>query len=53
LGWGGYRKDLIKEIIDIPGHHYNVFDIEDNLDAATEAIIKGCSIIERLDGSSW
>jgi pimeloyl-ACP methyl ester carboxylesterase len=53
LGWGGYRKDLIKEIIDIPGHHYNVFDTEDNLDAATEAIIRACSVIERLDSSSW
>ncbi|KAH6641373.1 Alpha/Beta hydrolase protein [Chaetomium tenue] len=51
LGWGGYRKDLIREIIDIPGHHYNVFDTEDNLDAATEAIMTACSVIERLDGS--
>lgn len=52
LGWGGYRKDLIKDIIDIPGHHYNVFDTEDNLDEATEAIIRACSVIDRLDGSS-
>ncbi|KAK3297197.1 Alpha/Beta hydrolase protein [Chaetomium fimeti] len=49
LGWGGYRKDLIKEIIDIPGHHYNVFDTEDNVDAATEAIAKACLLVEKLD----
>ncbi|KAH6850406.1 Alpha/Beta hydrolase protein [Chaetomium sp. MPI-CAGE-AT-0009] len=51
LGWGGYRKDLINEVIDIPGHHYNIFDTDDNLDAATEAIARACVLVEKLDGS--
>ncbi|KAL2169565.1 hypothetical protein VTG60DRAFT_5877 [Thermothelomyces hinnuleus] len=46
LGWGLYRKDLIAKVIDIPGHHFNLFHTEENLDATTEAIKKACREIE-------
>lgn len=46
LGWGNYRKGLISKVIDIPGHHFNIFHTEENLDATTEAIKKACQEIE-------
>lgn len=37
LGWKNYREDLITEVIDIPGHHFNVFAFE-HLDEITDTI---------------
>jgi thioesterase domain-containing protein len=51
LGWGNYRKDLITKVIDIPGHHFNIFHTEDNLDATTEAIRRACSELEGINSS--
>jgi pimeloyl-ACP methyl ester carboxylesterase len=49
LGWGNYRKDLITEVIDIPGHHFNIFHTEDTVDTTTEAIKRACLELEGLD----
>lgn len=46
LGWKNYREDLITRVMDIPGHHFSIFDF-DNLDAVTEAINKACLELER------
>ncbi|KAL2118099.1 hypothetical protein VTJ04DRAFT_7759 [Mycothermus thermophilus] len=47
LGWEGYRKGLVMKVIDVPGHHYNMFQGEEHLDAVTEAIRQACT---ELDG---
>lgn len=46
LGWGNYYKDMIVKVIDIPGHHFNIFLGEEHLAAATEAIKKACRLLE-------
>jgi thioesterase domain-containing protein len=51
LGWGNYREDLITKVIDIPGHHFNIFHTEDNLDATTEAIRRACAELEGINSS--
>ena len=50
LGWGDYHKDLVTKVIDIPGHHYNLFHTDETLDATTEAIKRACL---DLDGMSY
>ncbi|KAK4127995.1 alpha/beta-hydrolase [Parathielavia appendiculata] len=50
LGWGNYRQDLITKVIDIPGHHFNIFHTEDNLNATTEAISRACLELEGASG---
>ncbi|KAK4100150.1 alpha/beta-hydrolase [Parathielavia hyrcaniae] len=51
LGWGHYRKDLVIRVIDIPGHHFNIFHTDDNLDTTTEAIIRACLDLEGMGSS--
>ncbi|KAK1756938.1 hypothetical protein QBC47DRAFT_298270 [Echria macrotheca] len=47
LGWDQYRKDLIKEVIDLPGvHHFNIFVGENSLDTTTAQIKKAIRSIE-------
>ncbi|KAH8879581.1 alpha/beta-hydrolase [Thozetella sp. PMI_491] len=48
LGWGNYRDDLIAKVVDIPGHHFNIFAVEENTNAVTEAIKQACDDIEQL-----
>ncbi len=48
LGWGGYQKDLITKVVDIPGHHYNIFHTDETLDATTEAIRRACLDLEGM-----
>ncbi|GAB1314828.1 hypothetical protein MFIFM68171_05038 [Madurella fahalii] len=45
LGWEQYRKGLVTMVMDVPGHHYSIFELE-NVDAATEAINKACLELE-------
>ncbi|KAK4114846.1 alpha/beta-hydrolase [Canariomyces notabilis] len=45
LGWGQYREDLITTVMDIPGHHYNIFEME-STEAVTEAIRQACLKLE-------
>jgi thioesterase domain-containing protein len=51
LGWGYYRKDLITKVIDIPGHHFSIFNTEPALELTTEAVKRALREIEALDGS--
>lgn len=48
LGWGGYRKDLVRKVVDIPGHHFNVFSMGSNLDVVSEEIGKACVELEKI-----
>jgi pimeloyl-ACP methyl ester carboxylesterase len=51
LGWGKYRKDLVTKVIDIPGHHFNIFHTDDTLDSTTEGIKKACVELETINDS--
>lgn len=50
LGWDAYRPGMLKEIVDIPGHHFNVFAWE-NIDAVSEKLIEACAKLEDLSAS--
>ncbi|KAK2754878.1 putative secondary metabolism biosynthetic enzyme [Arachnomyces sp. PD_36] len=53
LGWesygvqegGGY--DLVKAVADVPGHHFNLFQDEENAAVVTEKIRWACDLIDR------
>jgi thioesterase domain-containing protein len=45
LGWKGYREDLIVEVVDVPGHHFNIFD-DAHLDIMTERLRTVCREVE-------
>ncbi|KAL8367034.1 hypothetical protein RB595_007603 [Gaeumannomyces hyphopodioides] len=47
LGWDQYRPDLFREVVDIPGHHYNIFT-DANVDAVRTALIDACESLEDL-----
>lgn len=43
LGWGEYRKDLIVDVVDLPGcHHFDIFIGEEALDTVTAKLTKAC-----------
>lgn len=46
LGWDRYRKDIIQEIIDIPGHHFNIFAWE-HIDTVSEKLMAACTTLEK------
>jgi len=48
LGWGGYRKDLVRKVVDIPGHHFNIFAMGNNLDVVSQEIGKACVELEKF-----
>ncbi|KAK0727453.1 Alpha/Beta hydrolase protein [Lasiosphaeria miniovina] len=50
LGWDQHHRDLIKQVHDIPGHHYNIFSTDENLDAVTDMIKKACFELEAMRG---
>lgn len=50
LGWANYRKDLVTKVIEIPGHHFNIFHTEETLEATTEGIRKACLELEAMAG---
>jgi thioesterase domain-containing protein len=52
LGWGGYRKDLITKVVDIPGHHFNIFHTEENLETSTNEIKKACLDLEEMNDTN-
>jgi thioesterase domain-containing protein len=51
LGWENYRKGMIVRVIDIPGHHYNVFAL-DHIRAVTREVKAGCTEIQTLATTS-
>ncbi|CAK7567341.1 MAG: hypothetical protein SEPTF4163_005304 [Sporothrix epigloea] len=46
LGWDNYRKDLFCQVLEVPGHHYNVFALE-HVDTVTVMIKAACLTIEK------
>lgn len=49
LGWDLYRKGFFEEVVDIPGHHFNVFGWE-NIDVISEKLAEAC---KRLEGGAY
>lgn len=47
LGWDRYRKDFFTEVVDIPGHHFNIFAWE-HIDAVSEELMAACTTLENL-----
>lgn len=47
LGWDLYREGFFEEVIDVPGHHFNVFAWE-HIDVISEKLAEAC---RRLEGS--
>lgn len=47
LGWDKYRKDLIEEVVDIPGHHFNIFAWE-HIDTVSEKLMAACTTLEKM-----
>ncbi|KAL8404294.1 hypothetical protein RB594_009232 [Gaeumannomyces avenae] len=45
LGWDEYRPGLFRHVVDIPGHHYNIF-AEANVGAVRAALIDACESLE-------
>ncbi|KAL1841013.1 hypothetical protein VTJ49DRAFT_7529 [Mycothermus thermophilus] len=50
LGWGRYRKHLVRRAIDVPGNHYNLFQTEETLETVTKAIQQACAGLEDIGG---
>lgn len=40
LGWGQYDEDLVESVIEIDGHHFNIFE-EEHISATTRAMVLG------------
>ena len=49
LGWDRYRPTLLTQLVDIPGHHFNIFSTEENLEAVTAKLKKACEDLEEFD----
>jgi thioesterase domain-containing protein len=45
LGWGEYRADLVRQVVDIPGHHFNIFAMQ-HIDTVSEKLRKACQTLE-------
>lgn len=50
LGWDAYRNGMFEEIVDIPGHHFNIFDF-DHIDVVSDKLTEACSKLEALSKS--
>ncbi|EAS27292.3 uncharacterized protein CIMG_09897 [Coccidioides immitis RS] len=46
LGWEEYGYDMISTVMDIPGHHFNIF-AKDHLDEVSSQVKLACRLIER------
>lgn len=49
LGWDRYRPEFITQIVDIPGHHFNIFSTDENLEAVTAKLKRACEDLEAFD----
>lgn len=47
LGWDKYRKDFLEEVVDIPGHHFNIFAWE-HIDTVSEKLMEACNTLDRM-----
>ncbi|KAK4159116.1 Alpha/Beta hydrolase protein, partial [Cladorrhinum sp. PSN259] len=50
LGWDLYRKGFVSKVVEIPGHHFNIFapEVEGNLDFVSTEIGRACVDLERM-----
>ncbi|KAM7203024.1 alpha/beta-hydrolase [Rhypophila sp. PSN 637] len=48
LGWDMYLDGLVEKVVDIPGHHYNVFVTEWRLEIITDRLKRACLDIEKI-----
>lgn len=47
LGWSlYYGKDGIQQVLDIPGHHYNIFELQ-HVEETTANLDKACRLLEQ------
>ncbi|PPJ55135.1 hypothetical protein CBER1_09968 [Cercospora berteroae] len=42
LGWSRYPADLVKEVYEIPGHHFDIFDHASRVKNMTKILDQGC-----------
>lgn len=47
LGWNRYRENLFLRVVDIPGHHFNVFS-EQNIVQLSDAIRESCETFDAI-----
>ena len=47
LGWNKYRRDFLEEIVDIPGHHFNIFSW-DHIDTVSDKLMDACNTLDRM-----
>ncbi|KUI71318.1 Polyketide synthase PksR [Cytospora mali] len=47
LGWDKYREGFFKDILDIPGHHFNIFAWE-HIDMVSERLMEACVTLEKM-----
>lgn len=45
LGWNAYRDGFFREIVDVPGHHFNIFAFE-NIGDITASLIAACKKLD-------
>jgi hypothetical protein len=50
LGWENYDYDMVEDVREIPGHHFNVFS-EPHIEVATRAIEWACNKFEGISRS--
>lgn len=50
LGWNAYRQGMFEEIVDIPGHHFNIFEWE-HIDNVSDKLVEACSKLEAISAS--
>ena len=51
LGWDLYRSNMFNQVVDIPGHHFNIFAMQ-YIDNVSEKLKMACDTLERSN-SSW
>ncbi|TLD19339.1 hypothetical protein PspLS_10024 [Pyricularia sp. CBS 133598] len=47
LAWDQYRKDWLVRVVDIPGHHFNVFSLQ-NVEHLSVAVKEACETFDRM-----
>jgi thioesterase domain-containing protein len=50
LGWENYDYDMVEDVREIPGHHFNVFS-EPHIEVATREIELACNKLEGISRS--
>lgn len=48
LGWGRYHGGMVRKVIEVEGHHFNLFTEERRAEQVTRGVKEGCEILERL-----